>query len=63
MLSMNLQVGRFEALDSMRGEGSVTTSNLITNSKCPLCNPSQSQNHCCDLHNVVDITVIDINSK
>jgi hypothetical protein len=34
-----------------------------TNSKCPLCNPSQSQNHCCDLHNVVDITVIDINSK
>jgi hypothetical protein len=28
-----------------------------TNSKCPLCNPSQSQNHCCDLHNVVDTTV------
>jgi hypothetical protein len=42
---------------------SVTTSNLITNSKCPLCNPSQSQNHCCDLHNVVDITVTTINSK
>jgi hypothetical protein len=39
------------------------TPEFITNSKCPLCNPSQSQNHCCDLHNVVDITVIDINSK
>jgi hypothetical protein len=39
------------------------TAEFITNSKCPLCNPSQSQNHCCDLHNVVDITVIDINSK
>jgi hypothetical protein len=34
-----------------------------TNSKCPLCNPSQSQNQCCDLHNVVDTTVIAINSK
>jgi hypothetical protein len=39
------------------------TSEFSTNSKCPLCNPSQSQNHCCDLHNVVDITVIAINSK
>jgi hypothetical protein len=36
---------------------------FITNSKCPLCNPSQSQNHCCDLHNVVDITVTAINTK
>jgi hypothetical protein len=36
---------------------SVTTSNLITNLKCPLCNPSQSQNQCCNLHNVVDTTV------
>jgi hypothetical protein len=33
----------------------VTTSNLITNSKCPLCIPPQSQNHVCDIHNVVDI--------
>jgi hypothetical protein len=24
-----------------------------TNSKCPLCIPPQSQNHCCDIHNVV----------
>jgi hypothetical protein len=39
------------------------THKFITNSKCPLCNPSQSQNHCCDLHNVVYITVIAINSK
>jgi hypothetical protein len=39
------------------------TPECITNLKCPLCNPSQSQNYCCDLHNVVDITVIDINSK
>jgi hypothetical protein len=39
------------------------TPEFITNSKCPLCNPSQSQNHCCDLHNVVDTTVIAINSK
>jgi hypothetical protein len=31
----------------------VTTSNLLTNSKCPLCIPPQSQNHCCDIHNVV----------
>jgi hypothetical protein len=31
----------------------VTTSNLITNSKCPLCIPPQSQNQCCDIHNVV----------
>jgi hypothetical protein len=46
-------------------EGSIEISNaevcgdpeFITNSKCPLCNPSQSQNHCCDLHNVVDIIV------
>jgi hypothetical protein len=29
------------------------THEFIINSKCPLCNPSQSQNHCCDLHNVV----------
>jgi hypothetical protein len=24
-----------------------------TNSKCPLCIQPQSQNHCCDIHNVV----------
>jgi hypothetical protein len=39
------------------------THEFITNSECLLCNPSQSQNHCCDLHNVVDIIVIAINSK
>jgi hypothetical protein len=39
------------------------THELITNLKCPLCIPSQSQNHCCDLHNVVDITVTAINIK
>jgi hypothetical protein len=26
---------------------------FITNSKCQLCIPPQSQNHCCDTHNVV----------
>jgi hypothetical protein len=29
------------------------TPEFITNSKCPLCIPPQSQNHCCDTHNVV----------
>jgi hypothetical protein len=33
---------------------------FITNSKCPLCIPSQSQNHCCDTHNVVGNQSIDI---
>jgi hypothetical protein len=45
------------------GFGSCDDLKFGTNSKCPLYNPSQSQNHCCDLHNVVDITVININSK
>jgi hypothetical protein len=40
-------------LVSARGINAVTPTNFITNSKCPLCNPSQSQNHCRDLHNVV----------
>jgi hypothetical protein len=39
------------------------THEFITNSRCPLRNPSQSQNHCCDLHNVFDITVTAINTK
>jgi hypothetical protein len=26
---------------------------FTTNSKCLLCIPPQSQNHCCDIHNVV----------
>jgi hypothetical protein len=46
-----------EEENPLKPHASVTTSNSITNSKCPLCNPSQSQNHCCDLHNVVDTTV------
>jgi hypothetical protein len=46
-----------------RGLMKCNTHEFITNSKCPLCNPSQSQNHCCDLHNVFDITVIAINNK
>jgi hypothetical protein len=29
------------------------TREFITNSKCPLCIPPQSQNHCCDIHNIV----------
>jgi hypothetical protein len=51
-----------DALDEAR-DVACNTPEFTTNSKCPLCNPSQSQNHCCDSHNVVDITVIDINSK
>jgi hypothetical protein len=31
----------------------VTPPKFITNSKCPLCISPQSQNHCCDIHNVV----------
>jgi hypothetical protein len=39
------------------------THEFITNSKCPLYNPSQSQNHCCDSHNVIDIKVTTINNN
>jgi hypothetical protein len=39
------------------------THEFIANSKCQLCNPSQSQNHCCDSHNVIGIIVTAINNK
>jgi hypothetical protein len=51
------QVRKYES------DGFCNTPEFITNSKCPLFNQSQSQNRCCDLHNVVDITVIAINRK
>jgi hypothetical protein len=36
-----------------RGLGLACNTRISRNSKCSLCIPPQSQNHCCDTHNVV----------
>ena len=43
----------FMFLELSRSIGRYCNTRISRNSKCPLCIPPQSQNHCCDTHNVV----------